>query len=183
KKAGWEDKDKDGILERTIDGKRVDFRFGLLLPNRDVEKYFTMYKEDLKKAGIHMDIKLIEWNTFSKLLDEQKFDAVTMAWAMGSVEQDLKQIWHTDSARAGGSNFVSYSNKKVDEYIDKAREEMDEKKRGELWQKAVKLIAEDAPYTFLFNPKYDLFLVNSRIGYDKPTYTYDFSYPHWFMLK
>ena len=34
-----------------------------------------------------------------------------------------------------------------------------------------------------FNAKYDLFLVNSRIGYDKPTYTYDLSTPYWYVLK
>jgi peptide/nickel transport system substrate-binding protein/microcin C transport system substrate-binding protein len=183
KKAGWADNDKNGVLEKTIGGQNKEFRFSLLLPNRDVEKYFTMYKEDLKKAGIEMEIKLIEWNTFSKLLDEQKFDAVTLAWAGGSPEDDLKQIWHSDSARMGGSNFISYSNKEVDKAIDQAREEMNKEKRKVLWQKAVRLIAQDAPYTYLFNLKYDLFLLNSRIGFDKPTYTYDFSHHYWYLVK
>lgn len=181
-KAGWTDKDKNGILEKDFDGKSREFRFSLLLPNRDVEKYFTLYKEDLKKAGIDMEIKLIEWNTFTKLMEEQKFDAITLSWGGGSVEDDLKQIWHSESSRMGGSNFISYSNKEVDKYIDQARQEMNDKKRKELWKKAVRLIAEDAPYTYLFNPKYDLFLINSRIGYDKPTYQYDFSYMYWYPL-
>jgi peptide/nickel transport system substrate-binding protein/microcin C transport system substrate-binding protein len=183
KKLGWEDKDKNGILEKTIDGQAKEFRFTLLLPNRDVEKYFTIYKEDLKKAGIDMEIKLIEWNTFSKLLDEQKFDAVTLAWAGGAPEDDLKQIWHSDSAREGGSNFVSYKNPEVDKLIDSAREEMNKDKRMKMWQKAVRLIAEDNVYTYLFNLKYDQFLANARLGYDKPTYTYDFSWPYWYLTK
>lgn len=182
-KAGWADKDQNRILEKTVDGKTVEFRFDLLLPNREVEKYFTMYKEDLKKAGIEMNIKLIEWNTFAKLLDEQKFDAVTLAWAGGSPEDDLKQIWHSESAREGGSNFISYKNPEVDKLIEKAREEMNKDKRAKLWQKAVGLIVNDAPYTYLFNLKYDLFLVNSRIGYDKPTYTYDFSHHYWYLTQ
>lgn len=179
-KAGWADKDKNGVLEKTIDGQTKEFRFSLLLPNRDVEKYFTLYKEDLKKAGIEMDIKLIEWNTFTKLLEEQKFDAVTLSWGGGSPEDDLKQIWHSESARMGGSNFISYANKEVDKAIDDARGELNDAKRKVLWQKAVRLIANDAPYTFLFNPKYDLFLLNSRVGYDKPTYQYYWSYEYWY---
>lgn len=182
-KAGWTDKDKNGVLEKTIDGQQKDFRFTLLLANRDVEKYFTMYKEDLKKAGIDMEIKLIEWNTFTKLLDEQKFDAITLSWGGGSLEDDLKQIWHSDSSRMGGSNFISYSNKEVDKAIDSARVEMNDAKRKVLWQKAVRLIAQDAPYTYLFNAKYDLFLLNSRVGYDKPTYTYDYSYNYWYPVQ
>jgi microcin C transport system substrate-binding protein len=182
-KAGWTDKDKNGVLERNIDGQQKEFRFDLLLPNRDAEKYFTVYKEDLKKAGIEMNIKLVEWNTFSKLLDEQKFDAVTLSWVGGSPEEDLKQIWHSDSARMGGSNFISYSNKEVDKAIDAAREEMDAKKRSKHWQKAVGLIVKDAPYTYLFNLKYDLFLLNNKIAFDKPTYTYDFSEKYWYSAQ
>ena len=183
KKAGWADNDKSGVLKKTIDGKPTEFRFTLLLTVRDYEKYFTIYKEDLKKAGIVMDIKLIEWNTFSKLLDEQKFDAVTMSWYGGSIEEDLKQIWHSESSKPGGSNFISYSNKQVDKFIDQAREEMNAKKRQALWQKAAKLIIDDEPYAFLFNLKYDLFLLNKRIGYDKPTYTYDYSDKYWYLAK
>jgi peptide/nickel transport system substrate-binding protein/microcin C transport system substrate-binding protein len=179
-KAGWADKDKNGVLEKTIDGKPTEFRFSLLLANRDVEKYFTMYKEDLKKAGIDMDIKVIEWNTFIKMLDEQKFDAVTLSWGGGSVEDDLKQIWHSESARPGGSNAISYSNKEVDKLIDQARQEMNDGKRKELWKKVVRLIVNDAPYTYLFNSKYDLYLLNSKVGYDKPTYKYDLSYSYFY---
>lgn len=181
-KAGWTDKDKNGILEKDFNGAPKEFTFSLLLSNPDVEKYFTLYKEDLKKAGINMEIKRIEWNTFTKLLEEQKFDAVTLSWGGGSVEDDLKQIWHSDAARMGGSNFISYSNKEVDKYIDQAREEMNDKKRKELWQKAVRLIAGDAPYTLLFNSKYDLYLLNSKVGYDKPTYQYYFSHQYWYPL-
>lgn len=179
KKSGWEDKDKNGVLEKTINGTVTPFKFTLLLPNRDAEKYFTIFKEDLKKAGIDMEIKLVEWNTFSKLLNEQKFEAVTLAWAGGSPEDDLKQIWHSESARSGGSNFVSYSNKEVDRLIDAAREEMDRGKRRELWRKAAKLIADDAPYAFMFNPKFNLSLVNKKLAFDKPTYRYDFSHGYW----
>ena len=181
KKAGWEDKEKKGLLQKQIDGKTVEFHFTLLLPNREVEKYFTIYKEDLKKAGIDMEIKLIEWNTFSKLLDEQKFEAVTLSWGGGAVEDDPKQIWHSESAKPGGSNFVSYSNKEVDRLIDSARQEMNKDKRKVMWQKISKLIADDAPYTFLFNSKYDLFLLNKRIAYDKPTYQYDLAYPFYYL--
>lgn len=183
KKAGWEDKDHNGILEKTINNETKEFRFALNLSNPEVEKYFTIYKEDLKKAGIDMEIKRIEWNTFTKLLDEQKFDAVAMAWGGGSPESDLKQIWHSESARPGGSNFISYKNPEVDRYIDEARQEMNKEKRKVLWQKAVRLIADDAPYTYLFNLKYDQYLLNSRIGFEKPTYVYDLGQSYWYMLK
>jgi microcin C transport system substrate-binding protein len=182
-KAGWKDEDKNSVLEKTIDGKKVEFRFTLLLANRDVEKYFTIYKEDLKKAGIDMQIKLVEWNTFSKLLDEQKFEAVTLSWGGGSPEDDPKQIWHSESAIPGGSNFVGYKNPEVDKLIDAARQELDAGKRKVMWQKFSRLVAEDAPYAFLFNRKYDLYIVSKKIAAEKPTYTYDIGYPYWYSAE
>lgn len=182
-KAGWKDEDKNGILEKTIDGNKKEFRFSLLLSNRDVEKYFTIYKEDLKKAGIDMEIKLIEWNTFTRLLDEQNFEATTLSWAGGSPEEDPKQIWHSASAIKGGSNFISYKNPEVDKIIDTAREEMDPAKRKVLWQKFARIIAEDQPYTFMFNRKFELYVVSSKIGAVKPTYTYDIGQLYWYSAE
>ena len=183
KEAGWSDKDKNGVLEKDIDGKKTEFKFTLLLANRDTEKYYTMYKEDLKKAGIQMDIKILEWNAFVKLLDEKKFEAVTLGWRVGSLEQDLKQIWHSDSAQPGGSNFISYKNPKVDKIIDQAREELNEGKRRKLWREAYRLIADDAPYTFMFSNKYDLYVVNKRIGMVAPTLTYSLGDNYWWLTK
>lgn len=183
KEAGWADKDKNGILEKTINGKPTEFSFTLLLANRDIEKYYTLYREDLKRAGINMDIKIIEWNTFTKLLDEKNFEAITLAWSVGSLEQDLKQIWHSDSAGPGGSNFISYSNPKVDKLIDQAREELNETKRRKLWKQTYRLIAEDAPYAFMFSTRYDLYVVNKRIGMIAPTLKYSRGEGYWWITQ
>jgi microcin C transport system substrate-binding protein len=179
KKAGWEDTEKKGILQKDINGTKTEFRFTLLLPNREYEKYFTVYKEDLKKAGIDMEIKNIEWNAFVKIMDEQKFDALALSWVVGSPEADMKQIWHSSSAALGGSNFVNYNNPTVDSLIDKAREEMNQKKRRAMWRKAYKLIAEDVPYIFMFSTRYDMYMVWDYIGMTKGTLKYDRGIGYW----
>lgn len=181
REAGWVDSDKNGVLDRVIDGKKMEFKFTLLFSNRDTEKYHTLYKEDLKKAGITMDLKLVEWNSFVKSLDEQNFEAITLGWGGGSIESDLKQIWHSESARPGGSNFISYSNKEVDKLIDEARQELDQPKRWALWQKIHRLIAEDAPYVFMFNSKYKMYGVNQRIGRAKDTLKFDLGDGYWWV--
>lgn len=180
-KAGWKDEDKNGILEKTIDGKKVEFKFSLLLGNRDNEKYMTMYKEDLKKAGIDMEIKNVEFNSLLKAVDEKKFDSLLLGWTGGSVDLDPKQIWHTDSAKAGGSNFISYSNKDVDKLIDKARKELDKDKRIKLLSQVYQKIADDAPYAFLFNEKYVLYANTARMKMEKPTYKYDVGTGFWWV--
>ncbi|RME15679.1 MAG: peptide ABC transporter substrate-binding protein [Bdellovibrio sp.] len=179
--AGWKDSDKDGLLDKKINGQKTPFRFTLMFANKDSEKYFTMYKEDLRKAGIEMNIKLVEWNTLVKALDEKKFDAVNLGWGGGSVDLDPKQIWHSQSAKNGGSNFISYSNKEVDRLIDLGRQELDKKKRIKIFRKVYRLIAQDAPYTFMFVNKYVLYAKSKRVKQQKPTYKYEIGEQFWWM--
>lgn len=86
KEDGWADTDKNGILDKVIDGEKKEFRFTLLYSNKNYEKFHTWYKEDLKKAGIEMNLKLLEWSAFAPLIDEKKFEAMTMAWGGGDAD-------------------------------------------------------------------------------------------------
>ncbi|KHD89009.1 MAG: peptide ABC transporter substrate-binding protein [Bdellovibrio sp. ArHS] len=180
-KAGWTDKDKNGVLEKEVNGKRTEFKFTLIYPSKDTEKYYTMYREDLKKAGIDMELKYLEWNSFLKLVDEGNFDAVTMAWGGGSVDPDPKQIWHSASAVAGGSNFIAYKNPEVDKLIDEARVEPNKAKRVAALKKVYAKIAEDAPYAFLFNDKYAFYANSSRMGMPAETFKYEIGRDYWWL--
>jgi peptide/nickel transport system substrate-binding protein/microcin C transport system substrate-binding protein len=179
-KAGWKDSDKDGVLDKMVNGKKVDFRFSLIHSNKEYEKYLTYYKEDLKKAGIDMEIKYLEWNSFLKLLDEGKFDAVSLAWSTG-IEFDPKQQWHSSSAVPGGSNFIHYKVPEVDKLIDQARAELDRKKRIPLLRKVYERIANDAPYVFMFNEKYDLYANSSKVGKPADTFKYGIGSDYWWI--
>ncbi|WP_374077198.1 peptide-binding protein [Bdellovibrio bacteriovorus] len=180
-KAGWTDTDKNGVLEKTVGGKKSEFKFTLIYPSKDVEKYYTMYREDLKKAGIDMELKYLEWNSFLKLVDEGNFDAVTMAWGGGSVDPDPKQIWHSASAVVGGSNFIAYKNPEVDKLIDEARVEPNKAKRVAALKKVYAKIAEDAPYAFLFNDKYVFYANSSRMGMPAETFKYEIGRDYWWL--
>lgn len=183
KKAGWTDSDKDGTLDKVFDGKKVAFKFSLLYPNKDFEKYWTIYKEDLKKAGIEMELKYMEWNSFTKALDEANFDAVAMGWGGGDIDWDPKQIWHSSSAVPGGSNFINYKNPEVDKLIDEARDIMDKKERAAKLHKVYEIIADDAPYVFLFNNKYNFYAISNRVEQPGETFEYDTGMTSWWMKK
>lgn len=179
-KSGWKDTNKDGVLDKVIGGKKTDFRFTLLHSNKEYEKYLTYYKEDLKKAGIDMEMKYLEWNSFLKILDEGKFDALSLAWTTG-IEFDPKQQWHSSSAVKGGSNFIGYKVPEVDKLIEQARGEMDRKKRIPLLRKVYERIANDAPYIFMFNDKFDLYANAARMGKPADTYKYSIGTDYWWV--
>lgn len=181
-KAGWKDSDKDGILDKTVNGKKVDFKFSLIHAAKDREKYMTSYKEDLKKVGIEMEIKLLEWNSFLKVVDEGNFDALSMGWSAG-VEWDPKQIWHSSNAIPGGSNFIAYKNTEVDKLIDKARNEVDRNKRITMLRKVYKMIADDVPYIFMYNDKFFLYVNSDKVSKHGSTMKYDVGNDYWWSAK
>ena len=179
KTAGWEDRNRDGVLEKTFNGKARNLSFTVLLSNPDGEKYLTLYKEDLKKAGVEMIIKLLDWTAFLKVMDDKKFDAVMLGWSAPSQDIDPKGIWHSQSARKGGNNFIGYSNPKVDALIDKGRKQLNRKERIKTFREVYRLIAEDSPYVFLFNDPYVRYGVSQRIHLPKPTFNYQIGTSYW----
>lgn len=181
KEEGWADTDKNGILDKVIDGVKREFRFTLIYPNKNIEKFHTWYKEDLKKAGIEMELKLVEWSAFEPLLQEKKFEAFTMAWGGGDQDPDPKQIWHSSSIQGGGSNFVGYSNAEVDKLIDEARLELKREKRIKMIRKVYEKIAEDIPYTWWFNSTHEFYGVSSRIKRPGDALKYKLGYQSWWI--
>ncbi|MBT3585908.1 MAG: peptide ABC transporter substrate-binding protein [Halobacteriovoraceae bacterium] len=180
---GWTDSDKDGVLDKVVNGKKKDLSFTIFEPNKDFKKYLTLYQEDAKKAGVKIIIKVVEWNTFIKKLDERDFEAVRLGWGGGSVDWDPKQIWHSDSIANKGSNFISYSNPKVDKLIEKARGTLDRAKRVKVLRKVYKLIADDVPYAFFFNAKSSFYSHRKRMKRVRDTYAYGIGVGYWWIKK
>lgn len=145
--AGWKDHDGDGVLDK----EGQPFRFEFLIPSgrRFAERLSTILKEDLRKVGIEMEIRKLEWAVFIKNLDDRSFDAVTLSWVFG-FDQDPYQVWHSSQSEKG-SNFVGFQNEEADRIIEAGRAEFDREKRAALYRRLHAIVAEAQPYTFLFS--------------------------------
>jgi ABC-type transport system substrate-binding protein len=183
KEDGWVVASGDKFLSKMVDGKKIMLSFTILEPDQEFVKYLTIFKEDAKQAGVDVNVKVVEWNSFVKLLDERKFEAVRLAWGGGDLDWDPKQIWHSSSIANSGSNFVSYNNPKVDKLIDEARVMMDKAPRVKKLREVFKIIAEDVPYIFLFNGKYSYYAHTKRITKEKDTYTFGVGSDYWWITK
>ena len=164
KEDGWADTDKDGLLDKTINGKKYSFKVELKTYAGSQPGINTaqILKESWKKAGVELSIRMMDGSALYKDFDDSNFDMIHMGWGGGSIYPDAKQIWHTDSAK-GGSNHVNYSNKKVDELIAKSNMEFDQKKRAKLLQEINREIYHDVPYIFTVEKNLILEGINSKL--------------------
>jgi peptide/nickel transport system substrate-binding protein len=155
--AGWVDHDGDGIRDK--DGVKFSFEFLISSGSAYAEQLATILQEDLKKVGIEVSIRRLEWATFEQQVQDRKFEATTMGWSM-EIEGDPFQVWHSSQADKG-SNHVGFINAEADEIIDQGRREFDKEKRRAMYRRLHAIIHEEQPYTFFYCPQ-DLTLVDRR---------------------
>lgn len=153
--AGWKDVDNDGILEKKVGQNMKKFEFDMLLGSGSPEwtAAANIYKEDLLKIGIKMNVRLVDWAVMMKKMEDRDFDAYGGAWGM-PWEQDPYQIWHSSQASVPkSSNHISFRNKEADKIIEQLRNTFDMNKRIKLYHKFHKIIYNEQPYTFFFSRK------------------------------
>ncbi len=149
--AGWKDTDGDGLRDKMIEGKKKPFEFTLLI-YANAPEYTAManiFKEDLLKVGVKLDISAAEWSLMQKRMEEKRFEAFTGAWAL-NWETDPFQIWHSSQADIPkGSNMVGFRNPQADELIERLRETFDPEERKKMLREIHKLIHAAQPCSFL----------------------------------
>ena len=84
-------------------------------------------QERLKKIGIRMKIRVIEWSAFiNEFIDKKDFEATILGWTTG-FEPDQYDIWHSSKTGKKELNFISFKNSEVDELLEKGRRTFDQK--------------------------------------------------------
>jgi peptide/nickel transport system substrate-binding protein len=150
KEAGWTDSNGDGWLDKN--GRTFSFVIMTNQGNDIRARTGVIIQDNLKKVGIEVKLRVIEWAAFIKeFIDKRNFDATIMGWTIPP-DPDLYDVWHSSKTKEGELNFISYKNPELDQYIELGRHTFDREKRKEYYFKIQEILAEDQPYTFLFVP-------------------------------
>ena len=152
------EKAKELLKEAGYDGEELTFYVteggsGML----DPIAMGTAIQADLQKVGMTVKIETYEWNTFLDKVNpglEGKADMAEMAW-MTNDPDTLPYLTLRSEAfpDKGGFNSGYYSNPKVDELLNKAREATDQDERAKLYKEMQQIVHDDAPWVFVANWK------------------------------
>ena len=115
-------------------------------PGLDLEVIINMWLETL---GVEVEIQQVEWATYLKDLDEEKFQAFGgLGWEADYPDpQDFLDIlFHSESE----NNHGLYSSQEADILLQDARIETDLVKRIDLYQEAERIIVNDAAWVPLW---------------------------------
>jgi peptide/nickel transport system substrate-binding protein len=157
--AGWKLDPGDGLLHQG--GRTLSFTVLYPAGNTNSEKILEIIQESVRQAGIDLKLQRLEWVQLLAKLDDWDFEMALGGWAL-DINGDPSQLWSSDQAKLKkSSNFIGYANPEADKLIAAGRLEYDDAKRAAIYRQLQKVIHDDYPVCFLFNPR-EIMLCSNR---------------------
>ena len=153
------------LKEAGYKGEPIVFKFSS--GNSAVSQYSQVIQSSLSDVGLNVQIETLEIRTIREQLKQGQFQMFTGIWTGGNQDpiflKDLFTTGRIPSETVPCCNRGRYSNKEVDELIDRAINEIDPKKAGDLYVEAWGIISNELPLLPLWYPA-NMVVANKRLG-------------------
>jgi microcin C transport system substrate-binding protein len=166
--AGWKDRDAQGRLTKGGQPLQIE----LLYDDKILERWLTIYQDDLRKVGIGLNLRLVNPETEFKMQMQREFDLIYGGWGVGSPFPNPRPEYHSSTADILNTNNISgFKNKRIDEICDQYDVEFDLSKRITLIQELDGILATQYQYINLWYAPADRVVYWNRYGMPKGTYS------------
>lgn len=149
--AGWKDRNGDGLRENA-QGKPL--RFTLMSSNNSRNRSVVeVVQNQLRKAGVDAQIRVLEFQTLLAQHKARDFDAVFTVWVMDNFQlaSTPAALFHSRLATvAMSSNRSGISIPRLDALIDKGAAATDDAAAKQVWRDFTQVLNEEQPVTFMF---------------------------------
>ena len=154
-RAGWADGDADGVLERTVGGRRQELRLEYLYPaaSEVSETLALLFADDARAGGVAVTPVGKELGALFGDLAERRFQLVQGALGGDALPDDPYPMWHTGANTAGGKNRSGFGDDASDAVIDSILASSDESLRPGLYARLAGLINDAQPVINLIVPR------------------------------
>ena len=147
--AGFK-KGADGTMQK--DGHKLELT--LLVPiekeSEAVKRVVLAFQNHLKNVGVSVKVEFKEWQSWKEdVFAEHRFDIVFASWVFDD-SADISSLFHSAEIGPWKNNFGAYSNPEVDSLIVESKLTLDHEKRRTINRKLHAMLADEAPYTYLW---------------------------------
>ncbi len=177
RKAGWQDSDNDGILDKTEKKNTkakgsppvVPLHFTLTTSDwPDLIQTASIIQRQLKDVGIDISIEKKTYQELeSSVIRPRSFDMLLFGQVYG-YEPDPFAFWHSSQVKDPGLNITYFSDKKADMLLEDIRKTNDMSIRASSYRQFSDIIVKDLPALFLFTQNY-LYVLPTDIQGVSPT--------------
>ena len=121
-----------------------------------------MLKKQWEKIGAKVDVKVLTVSDLQQnYIRTREYDSLLFGQAI-SFNPDLYSFWHSSQKHDPGLNLSLFDNKDADGLLESVRQEVDDAKRIEDYQKFQETIFKEIPAVFLYG-RYYLYPVSTAV--------------------
>lgn len=147
----WEYNEEAGVFIKGRD--RLEFTISTE-DVKDLTDIATELKRTWEEVGAKVTIQVFEKGTLIRsVIRPRRYDILLFGEIIGR-DSDPYAFWHSSQRQDPGLNIALYSDPDVDDLLERARAEVDEKKRAELYTSFQTYIYRDIPAVFIYSPEF-----------------------------
>jgi peptide/nickel transport system substrate-binding protein len=140
----------DGVRARG--GRQLAFSLYVPTSSKVRVSMAVLIQEQLRLAGVQVEIERLDNNTMSDRFKTHRFDAAMAGLAATPTPSGVKQTWTAAAARDGGFNFGRYESARFDAQVDSAITAGTKASARAHYRAAYQTIVDDAPAIWLYEP-------------------------------
>ena len=163
--AGWSKNNETGIREKVIKKGESPTPLEITLITTEwpeLQRVAEILQEQWTKVGAKIEVKILNIAEIQQdYIRPREYQALLFGEVLGA-EPDPFPFWHSSQKRDPGLNLALYDNTNADKLLIEIRTIFDQEKRKEKYEEFQKLVVEDVPVVFLYNPYY-LYPVSKKI--------------------
>jgi microcin C transport system substrate-binding protein len=160
--AGWTERNQEGYLVRNGRVFENDLPFD---GGPGQERYLTIFQEDLKKAGIKLNLKQIDGTTRFKLGNERNFTMLITAWT-GLRTPNPESSLHSNTAdKPNTTNWPGIKDARIDELCAQYNVAFDKKERIKILREIDAIACSYVGYGFGWTAPYERIAFHNKFGY------------------
>jgi peptide/nickel transport system substrate-binding protein len=138
---------------RVKNGKRLELTLLRPSSSKSRELFAVLLQEQLRQAGVQVNIVPLDFKAFIERETKGDFDAVMDGSHTSPSPDGVRASWSTSGINSGsGPNYGGYSNPAFDVQVDSAMASLDVRAAKAHFRAAYQAIVDDAPAVWLFEP-------------------------------
>ncbi|MBI4158452.1 MAG: hypothetical protein HY505_02445 [Candidatus Yanofskybacteria bacterium] len=143
-------KDESSILSKK--GSRLEIRI-TTSTWPELIKVAKILEEQWEALGADISIEALPTPELQQAIKDRNYEALLFG-AVLNIDPDPFSLWHSSQKKDPGLNLALYDNKAADTLLEDARQTLNPLERAKKYDDFQKLVIEDIPAVFLYNPLY-----------------------------
>jgi microcin C transport system substrate-binding protein len=158
--SGWTQKNSEGYLVKNGKVFEAELQF-----QKGMDRWLTVYQEDLKKAGIKLNLKETDYPTAFKFGMEHNFRLMPINWKGNTIPNPEGNFTSDLADKPNTTNWSGIKDRRIDSLCLVYNGLFDNKERVKVIREIDKILCEFYGYILMWYAPFQRFAFHNKFGY------------------